>query len=102
MDLNNVADREENQQVVSVSLALPDNHHAMPSKLTKVIIDYPDNHKGAKHYKNGHVATVAPETAEQFIKAGIAVLADGEETPKEPKAAKTPKEPKAKKDNEVK
>lgn len=47
-----------------------------PSPRVMVKIEYPKGWKGAKHFKEGEVKEVAPETAEQFVQLGIASIVD--------------------------
>lgn len=58
---------------VSMISAATDGQHA-PSERVKVLIEYPKNWKKQRHFKDGDVKEIAPETADQFIKAGFATL----------------------------
>lgn len=47
-----------------------------PSPRVTVKIEYPKGWKGSKHFRDGDVKEVAPETADQFIQLGIASIVD--------------------------
>lgn len=47
-----------------------------PSPRVKIKIEYPKGWKGSKHFKDGDIKEVAPETANQFIHQGIASVVD--------------------------
>lgn len=58
---------------VSLSIAKPEE---VKNPLVKVIISYPTDYKGTRHFKDGDVKEIAPETAEMFISMGIAYEGD--------------------------
>lgn len=41
-------------------------------RLVKVLINYPEDYKGKKFFKDGDIKSTSPESAEAFIKAGFA------------------------------
>lgn len=51
-----------------------------PSARVKVKIEYPKGWKGAKHFVDGSIREVAPETAAQFVQIGIASIVKQEES----------------------
>jgi len=63
--------------IATVSMASPANagQHA-PSSRVSVKIEYPKNWKKDRHFKDGDIKVVAPETAKQFIAMGIATMFD--------------------------
>lgn len=66
-----------NMTVMTAGLTSSPNagQHA-PSARVSVKIKYPPNWKKDKHFKDGDIKVVAPETADQFIQAGIATIVD--------------------------
>ena len=53
------------------SSATKDNHN---NGLTKVVIKYPDDYKGAKHFKDGDEKYMSKESAALFVGRGIATI----------------------------
>lgn len=47
-----------------------------PSPRVNVKIEYPKNWKRDRHFKDGDIKEVAPETADQFIQMGIATIVE--------------------------
>lgn len=60
---------------VGLTSASSAGQHA-PSPRVTVRIEYPKGWKGSRHFKEGDVKEVAPETAEQFVQLGIASIVD--------------------------
>lgn len=45
-----------------------------PSPRVRIKIEYPKGWKGVKHFADGSIRDVAPETADQFIQLGMASI----------------------------
>lgn len=67
----------QNMTQITASLVSPASagQHA-PSARVKVKISYPKGYKKDKHFFDGDIKEVAPETAEQFVDAGIATIVE--------------------------
>lgn len=67
----------QNMTETTVALVSPPSsgQHA-PSPRVKIKISYPKGYKKEKHFFDGDVKEVAPETADQFIQAGIATIVE--------------------------
>lgn len=57
----------------SISIAMP-SAQKHKDETVQVKIEYPKSFKGPKFFKDGDIKNVAKETAEQFVKSGIASL----------------------------
>ncbi len=67
---------EESQHSLSVeSSFITDTSEAgVDPSVVKVLIKYPDDYSGRKYFRNGQVVECSKETADIFIKKGIATL----------------------------
>lgn len=67
----------QNMTTMTVGLiSAPSAGQHKPSPRITVKIDYPKGWKGAKHFRDGDIKEVAPETADQFVQLGIASIVD--------------------------
>jgi hypothetical protein len=67
---------------VSLSIAPQEE---VKNTMVKVIISYPKDWKGAKHFNEGDIKEVSPETAQHFISLGIASEGDTVRKPQKSK-----------------
>lgn len=66
-----------NMTAMTVGLiSAPSAGQHKPSPRVKVKIEYPKSFKGSKHFRDGEIKEVAPETADQFVQLGIASIVD--------------------------
>jgi hypothetical protein len=65
---------EDNAQLMVTVEQIRTSHteNAEDPRLVKIVAAYPEDWKGDKHLQDGKEYKVSPETADQFIKAGIA------------------------------
>lgn len=53
-----------------------------PSARVTVKIKYPGNWKKEKHFRDGDIKEIAPETADQFVQMGFATIVEAEKEEK--------------------
>lgn len=68
---HNIANRQSNIETQTVSMVIGGQHKQEPTKLTKVLIQYPSDWKRVKYFKDGEVRQVSIESANQFVDDGF-------------------------------